>query len=102
MDFSDFRRGLSGEEFDKAGSDGRLYVFNKRKSDKDTRNIQKIQQGGKDDRKELALVTYPGVATGNDNLWRYEKPNKSKEHKASQRKSGQVGNSFGRGAYKPN
>ena len=67
MDCSDFRRRFSGEEFDKAGSDGCLYVFNKHKSDKDTRHIQKVQQGRKYDGKELALVPYYGVATGKDN-----------------------------------
>ena len=68
MDFSDFRRGLSSEEFDKAGSDGRLYVFNKRKSDKDTHHIQKVQQGWKDDGKDLSLMPSSGVATVNYNL----------------------------------
>ena len=36
VECSDFRRRFSGEEFDKAGSDGCMYVFNKHKSDKDT------------------------------------------------------------------
>ena len=40
----------------KAGSNGRLYLFNKRTSDKDTRHVQKFHQGGKDYGKELALV----------------------------------------------
>ena len=67
MDCSDFRRRFSGEEFDRGGSDGRLYVFNKCKSDKDTRHTQKVQQGGKDDGKDLALVPYSGEDTGNNN-----------------------------------
>ena len=64
---SDFRRRLSGKEFDKDGSDGRIYVFNNRKSDKDTRHIQKVQQGEEYDGKEIALVPFSGVATENDN-----------------------------------
>ena len=44
-----------------------MYVFNKRKSDKDTRHIQKVHQGRKYDGKELALVPYYVVATGSDN-----------------------------------
>ena len=43
VDCSDFRRCFSGKEFVKAGNDGSLYLFNKRKSDKDTRHIQKVQ-----------------------------------------------------------
>ena len=42
---SDFRRRFSGEEFQKAGIDGCLYILNKIKSDKDTRYIQKVQKG---------------------------------------------------------
>ena len=67
MNCSDFGRCFYGEEFDKAGSDGHLYVFIKRKSDKDTCHIQKVQQGKKYYGKELALVPYPGEATGNVN-----------------------------------
>ena len=48
-----------------AGSNGRLYVFNKRKSDKYDHHIHKVQQGGKDYGKELDLVPYSGWATGN-------------------------------------
>ena len=58
VDCYNFRRSFSGEEFDKAGSDGCLYLFNKRKSDKDTRHIHKVQQDRKDYGKELALVPY--------------------------------------------
>ena len=54
----EFRRRFSGEEFYKARSDGHLYVFNKRKIDKDTRHIHKVHRGGKDDGKELD-ITYP-------------------------------------------
>ena len=36
LDCSDFRRHFSGKYFDKSGSDGCLYVFNKCKSDKYT------------------------------------------------------------------
>ena len=58
MDCSDFRRLFSGEEVNKAGSDGRLYVFNNQKIDKDTRHIQKVQQVEKYDGKEIALMPY--------------------------------------------
>ena len=39
VECSDFRRRFSGEEFDKPGSNGRLYLFKKCKSDKETRHI---------------------------------------------------------------
>ena len=71
----DFRKRLSGEEFDKVVSDGRLYIFNKGKSDKEILHIQKVQQGGKDDGNEIALVPSSGVATINDNLGVYENYN---------------------------
>ena len=59
---------FSGEEFDKAGRNGRLYLFNKGNSDKDTCHTQNVQQGVKDDGKELALVPYSREATVNNNL----------------------------------
>ena len=102
MDCSDFRRRFSGEEFYKSGSNGRLYVFNERKSDKDTRHIHKVQQGWKYDGKEIALVLYSMLATCNDNLGGDETPSESKEHRASQGKGGQAGSRFGQGAYNPN
>ena len=78
MECSDFRRRFSVKEFDKSGSDERLYVFNKHNSDKDTRHIQKVQQGGNYDGKELAHVSYSGLSTGNDNSGGDENPNESK------------------------
>ena len=94
-DCSDFRRRFSGKEFDKAGIDGPIYVFNKRKSDKDTRQIQKVQQGGKDDGKEIALVSYSGVATVNENTGENENTNESKEHISDQGKGRHAGGRFG-------
>ena len=102
MEWSNFRKRLSGEEFDKAGSDGRLYVFKKYKSDKDTRHIQKVQKGGKDYEKKLDIVPYSGVATGNDNSGGDKTPNESKEHRASKGKGGHTGSRFDLGAYRPN
>ena len=67
VECSDFRRSFFGKEFDKAWKDGRLYVFKNHISDKDTRYNKKVQQGGKDYGKELALVPYSGVDTSNDN-----------------------------------
>ena len=55
MDYSDFMRHLSGEEFEKAGSDGRMYVFKNLKSDKDTLHIHTVQEGEKDDGKDLDM-----------------------------------------------
>ena len=75
---SDFSRCFSREEFDKAESYGRLYVFNKPQSYKDACNIQKVQLGGKYDGKEIAPLPYSGVANGNDNSVGDEKPNESK------------------------
>ena len=68
VECSDFRRRFSDKKMDKYGSYGRLYIFNKRKSDKDTRQIQKVHQGRKYDGKELALVPYSEEATDNNNL----------------------------------
>ena len=84
VDCSDFRRLFSGEEVNKAGSDGRLYVFNNQKIDKDTRHIQKVQHGGTDDGKELDLKPYFGEANGNINLGGNENPNESKEQRSAQ------------------
>ena len=67
VDCSNFRSRFTGKAFYKAGSDACMYVFNKRKSDKDTHHIQKVHQGGKDDEKELALMPYSEVATCNNN-----------------------------------
>ena len=67
VECSDFRRRFSGEEFYKAGINGRLYLFNKCNSDKDTCHIQKVQQCGKYDGNEIAPVPYSVEATGNDN-----------------------------------
>ena len=82
--------------FGKDGSDGRLYVFNKRNSDKDTHHIQKVQQCSTDDGKELALVTYSRVATGNNNFGGDENPNESYEHRADLGEGGQEGSRYDR------
>ena len=79
-----------------------MYLFNKLKSDKYTLHIQKVCQGGKDEGKELDLVTYSRVATVDDNSEGDENPNESKEHISAQGKGVQEGIRFGRGAYKPN
>ena len=78
VDCSDFRRRFSGKEFDKAGSNGRLFVLNRRKSDKDTHHTQKVKQGGNDYGKEPDLVPYSREATVNDNSGGNEKPNEPK------------------------
>ena len=99
--YSNFRRHLSGKEFYKDWRDRRLYVFNKRRSDKDTRHIQKVQQGRNDNGKDQALVPYSGEVNGNNKSGENGKPNDSKEHRAAQKKGGQTGSRFGRGLYKP-
>ena len=101
VDCSDFRRRFYGESFDKSGSDGRMCGLNKRKSDKETRHIHKVQQVRKDYRKELALVPYSSESTGNNNSGGNENPNESKEHIAAQGKGKQADRRFGQGAYKP-
>ena len=60
-----------------------------------TRHIQEVQQGGKDYSKDLALLPYSGVATGNNNLGGDETTNEQKEQKSSQGKGGQAGSRFG-------
>ena len=80
VDCCDFRRRFYVKEFDKAGSDGRLYVVNNCKSDKDTCHIQKVQQVGKDDGKGITLVPYSREANGNNKLGVNGNPNESKEH----------------------
>ena len=84
VDSSNFGRRFSGENVNKDGSNGRMYDFNKRKSDKDTRHIQKVQHGGTDDGKELDLKPYFGEANGNINLGGNENPNESKEQRSAQ------------------
>ena len=102
VDCSDFRRCFFGKEFDKVGSDGSLYEFSKRKSEKKTRHINKFQQGGKYDGREITLVPYYGLATGNNKSWGDENTKESKEHILAQGKGGQAGRRFGQDVYKKN
>ena len=82
-------------------SDGHLYVLNKRKSDKDTHHIHKVQQGGNDGVKDIAPVQYSGEVNENDNLGENGNPNDSKEHRSSHGKDEQAWIRFGQGVYKP-
>ena len=101
VDCSKFRRCLSGEESDKARSNGCLYVFNKRNSDNDTRHIQKVKQCRNDDGREQSLVPYSGEINGNDNSGGNGNPNESKRHRSAQGKGGGSGSRLRQGAYKP-
>ena len=101
VDCSNSRKRFYGEEFDKAGSDGRLYVFDKRKSDKDILHIQKVQQGRKYYGKELGLVPYYREYNVNDNSRVNENFNESKENRSSQGKDRYAGSRFGQSAYTP-
>ena len=77
-----------------------INVLNKRNNDKNTSHIQKFQQGGENDGKELASVLYSGVANDIDNL--VGEKNESKEIRAAQEKGRHTGSRFGQGMYKPN
>ena len=52
-------------------------------SDRDTCHIQKVQKCGKDDGKDLDLVTYYGEATVNKNLGGNGNPKKIKRAQSS-------------------
>ena len=59
-------------------------MLKKIKSDKYTHHIQKVQKGGENNGKEIALVPYSGEATRKDNLGGNGNFYESEEHITAQ------------------